>query len=401
MVLLVGVLGGFFFAASPLPSVAASAAVDSAQTVLPGCARGPIPTDWATCNEVILAGADQGTLLSLAGQGYSPSQLRSAYGLTSASNTDGVGQTVAVIEAYHNPDLESNLAHYRSSFGLPPCGAGCLTVVNQNGDASPLPTKNNQGWASEESLDVDMVSAICPNCHILVVEANTQSNANLGAAENAAAKLGVNAISNSFGSTEAAADLNYNRLYFDHPGIAVTAGNGDSGYEVEYPAASPYVTAVGGTTLKTSSNARGWSETVWPGTGSGCSTEEIKPTWQTDTGCAQRTVGDTAFDADPTTGVAVYDTDCSLINALLGVCILDWGVAGGTSVGAPAIASIYALAGNSASVTGANTIYADPQGFYDITKGSNGTCSPAYLCTAEPGYDGPTGLGTPKGIGGF
>ena len=366
-----------------------------------GCGQAPARPGWAACNEVLVVGAGRPYLPSLT-LGYTPAQLRTAYELTTASKTDGTGETVAVVEAYNDPDNQHDLTVYRSHFHLPPCTAGCLSVVNQDGQTSPLPTKNNQGWASEQSLDLDMVSAICPLCHILVVEATSQSDANLGAAENTAARLGANAISNSFGEPEKPADIRYDNLYFDHPGIAVTAGSGDNSYGVNYPAASPYVTAVGGTDLnQSSSTKRGWTETAWSGSGSGCSVEEPKPSWQTDPGCTNRTIADVAFDADPYTGVATYDGDCNLQGLLHGLCYPGWGLAGGTSVGAPAIAAIYALAGNTATVDGANLVYANTTDFHDITKGSNGTCTPTYLCTAGPGYDGPTGWGTPNGIKAF
>jgi subtilase family serine protease len=378
----------------------ASPSGSAIQSGLPGCARAPVRPGRATCNERILADDARRPTVNSGESGYGPADLQAAYGLTAASASEGAGQTIAVIEAYNDPSAEADLAVYRSQFGLPPCGTGCFTVVNQAGAAGPYP-KNNQGWASEESLDVDMVSAICPNCKILVVEANSEADANLGEAVDTAASLGANAISNSFASPESKSDLKFNKSYFDHPGVAVTAGSGDNGYEVEYPAASPYVTAVGGTTLKRSSSARGWTETAWKGSGAGCSVEEPKPTWQKDSGCSQRTVADVSFDANLSTGVAAYDSDCSLENEFEGICFQGWGIAGGTSVGAPAIAAIYGLAGNSSVVHGANIAYADPRALNNITSGSDGTCSPKYLCTAGPGYNGPTGLGTPEGTGAF
>lgn len=375
-------------------------AVPGLRTERPGCALATPRPGYASCLEILVTGSGDRPLSSST-IGYTPSQLRAAYGLTTFSKDDGGGKTVAVIEAYNDPDDEADLATYRAQFKLPACGSGCFTVVNEQGQSSPLPTENNQGWAGEQSLDMDMVSAICPKCHILVVEANNQSDTNLGTAEDTASRLGANAISNSFGSPEKAADLAYDKKYFDHPGIAVTAGSGDSGFGVSYPAASPYVTAVGGTHLTKSSNTRGWTESAWIDGGSGCSIQEPKPSWQTNLGCSFRTTVDVAFDADPYTGVAVYDSDCSLQNFENGKCYPGWGLAGGTSIGAPAIASVYAVAGNTATVDGANTIYANTSDLYDVTSGSNGTCTPTYLCTAGPGYDGPTGWGTPNGIGAF
>jgi subtilase family serine protease len=178
--------------------------------------------------------------------------------------------------------------------------------------------------------------------------------------------------------------------------VVITASSGDSGYGVEYPAASQYVTAVGGTSLSTSSNSRGWTESVWStssteGAGSGCSAYDAKPTWQTDTGCSDRTVADVSAVADPATGVAVYQTYGAS----------GWAVYGGTSVASPLIAAVYADAGTPTVDYPAADLYANTSSLNDVTSGSTTSCSPAYLCTAETGYDGPTGLGTPNGLTAF
>jgi len=176
--------------------------------------------------------------------------------------------------------------------------------------------------------------------------------------------------------------------------VAITVSSGDNGYGVEFPAASRYVTAVGGTTLVRDSSSRGWGETVWPGAGSGCSAYVPKPAWQTDTGCARRTVADVSADADPNTGVAVYDTFRSS----------GWLVFGGTSVSAPIVAGVYALAGNASTITHGSYPYTHavyPVTLNDVTQGSNGSCGGSYLCTAAAGYDGPTGLGTPQTTAAF
>jgi subtilase family serine protease len=358
-----------------------------------------------SCMTLIRTNVRQRSAASLAnsaptGDGYGPAQLQSAYKLP--SSTAGTGQTVAVVDAYNDPDAVSNLATYRSAWGLPACNtsteAGCLSVVNQEGAASPLPRGALfSGWDVEESLDVDMVSAICPNCHIYLVEAKSPTTANLGTAVNAAVSVGAKFVSNSYGGSESSSDTTYDSEYYNHPGVAVTASAGDSGYGVEYPAASQYVTAVGGTSLSTSSNTRGWTESVWStssteGTGSGCSTVDPKPAWQTDTGCTKRTNNDVSAVADPNTGVAVYDTYSEG----------GWLEVGGTSASSPIIASVFALAGTPAAGTYPSSYpYAHTGDLFDVTSGSNGTCSPAYLCTAEVGYDGPTGLGTPDGTGAF
>jgi subtilase family serine protease len=241
-----------------------------------------------------------------------------------------------------------------------------------------------------------MVSAICPNCKIILVEAQNDSGNGLFVAENTAARL-AGYVSNSWGGSESSTDPTMDTEFFNHPGVAITAAAGDSGFGVIYPATSPDVTAVGGTSLTTASNSRGWTETVWgssaggEGTGSGCSTVEAKPSWQHDTGCNKRTDNDVAAVADPNTGLAVYDTS----NGNGG-----WNEVGGTSAATPIIASVYALAGN-AGTNPADDIYTHTGDLFDVTSGADGSCSPAYLCTAEAGYDGPTGWGTPDGIGAF
>jgi Ricin-type beta-trefoil lectin domain/Putative Ig domain/Subtilase family len=356
---------------------------------------------WAGClalertNVVAYAGI----LRAAAPAGYSPAALQSAYSLTQASATAGRGQTVAVVDAFHDPDAAANLAVYRAQYHLPPCttASGCLRQVNQNGAASPLPRPaGTTGWAAEEAVDLDTVSAICPNCHIIVVEANNGAAPNLGAAVNAAVSLGARFVSNSYSFAETARETAYD-AYYDHPGVAVTASSGDSGYGTAYPAASRYVTSVGGTSLvRAPGTARGWRETVWNdfgATGSGCSGYEAKPAWQTDPGCPRRTENDVAADADPNTGVAVYDTYGQ---------DRGWEVFGGTSVASPIIAATYALAGPpGAGATPAEYPYQHTGHLYDVTSGSDGSCAGSYLCTARVGYDGPTGWGTPDGTGAF
>ena len=329
--------------------------------------------------------------------GYGPSDLASAYKLPTNL---GSGKTVAIVDAYNNPNAESDLATYRSQFGLPACTTanGCFRKVNQNGAASPLPAAN-AGWSSEIALDIEMVSAVCPLCNILLVEANSPTTANLGTAVNTAVAQGAVAVSNSYGGPESSSDPSTGATYYKHPGVAITVSSGDGGYGVEFPASSPWVTAVGGTSLTAASNARGWTETAWGsvsnsngGAGSGCSAVETKPSFQTDTGCARRTVADVSAVADPSTGVAVYDSYGSG----------GWTVFGGTSVASPIIASVYALASSPAAGDFPNSYpYANPSALFDVTSGANGSCGGSYLCTAGAGYDGPTGLGTPNGVAAF
>jgi subtilase family serine protease len=324
--------------------------------------------------------------------GLSPASLQSAYKLPSSSA--GAGRTIAIVDAYDDPNAEADLGTYRSYFGLPACTTanGCFKKVSQTGSTTSLPSKDG-GWAEEISLDIDMVSAICPNCKILLVEAKSASFANLGAAVNEAAVLGANAISNSYGGSDAA-DSSYG-AYYNHPGIAVTASSGDDGYGASYPASSHYVTAVGGTTLKTSSTTRGWTETAWADAGSGCSAYNAALSGQASfsTGCSKRAEADVSAVADPATGVSVYDS-----YAYQGYS--GWLTFGGTSASAPIIAGVYGLAGNGASIDN-NYPYTHSTGLFDVTSGSNGTCSTSQWCKARAGWDGPTGLGTPNGVSAF
>ncbi|WP_345458504.1 putative Ig domain-containing protein [Actinoallomurus oryzae] len=324
----------------------------------------------------------------VAPSGLGAADLKSAYALPSG----GSGQTVAIIDAYDDPSAESDLATYRSQYGLPACTTanGCFKKVNENGGSS-LPSADS-GWAEEISLDLDMVSAVCPSCKILLVEADQPSMDDLGTAVNTAVSLGAKFVSNSYGGSEDSSDPSADSAYFNHPGVAITVSSGDDGYGVEYPAASRYVTAVGGTSLSRASNTRGWSETAWSGAGSGCSAYDTKPTWQTDTGCSKRTVADVSAVADPNTGLAVYDT----------YGVGGWVVVGGTSASAPIIAGVYALAGAPAAGSYPSSFpYSHTGALNDVTSGSNGSCSPSYLCRAAAGYDGPTGLGTPNGVTAF
>ncbi|HEY5197198.1 MAG TPA: hypothetical protein VIJ51_09250 [Solirubrobacteraceae bacterium] len=325
--------------------------------------------------------------------GFGPSDLRSAYNVASAAAANGAGRTVAIVDAYDDPNAASDLATYRQTYGIPACTAasGCFRKVSQTGGSS-YPS-GNTGWSEEISLDLDMVSAICPNCKILLVEATSTSYTSLGTAVNEAAKLGATEISNSYGGSEFSGEASTGATYYAHSGVDVTVSSGDDGYGVEFPAASQYVTAVGGTTLSHSTNARGWTESAWSDAGSGCSAYIPKPSYQHDTGCAKRTVADVSAVADPNTPVAVYDTYGES----------GWLEFGGTSVASPLVASIYALAGGRSGSAAAPTYgayaYANPGQYNDAVGGSNGSCGGSYLCTGLGGYDGPTGVGSPNGAG--
>jgi subtilase family serine protease len=318
----------------------------------------------------------------------SPAQLRSAYNL---NGTSGSGRTVAIVDAYGYPNLERDLTIYRNYYGMPACTTanGCLRIIDQNGGSS-LP-RTNLGWSQEQSLDVDAVSATCPDCKIVVVQTKTNSFANLAAGVVTAAKQpGVVAISNSYGGGDLA-DSTYGASY-NHPGQAVTASTGDNGYQgASFPASSQYVTAVGGTTLKMNGTTR-QSETVWSGAGSGCSTVNtaVAPS-SFNTGCAKRAIADVSAAADPNTGgLSTYSPTSNKATS--------WSQWGGTSESAPIIAAVYALAGGGYSNA---TPYAHSGSLFDITSGSNGTCPTTQWCNARAGWDGPTGLGTPNGTGAF
>ena len=323
--------------------------------------------------------------------GYGPADLQAAYALPSG----GSGQTVAIVDAQDDPNAESDLATYRSTYGLPACTTanGCFSKVNEHGQASPLPSPD-AGWAGEISLDVDMVSAVCPSCHILLVEADQPTIDDLGTAVNTAVSLGAKFVSNSYGGPEDGSENSYDSQYYKHAGVAITASTGDSGFGASYPATGAGVTAVGGTSLNRDGSQRGWGETAWDGAGSGCSQDVPKPSFQANvnTGCANRAEADVSAVADPNTGVAVYDTYQES----------GWNVFGGTSASAPIVASVYALAGAPGGSDSPNSYpYAATGGLNDVTSGSNGTCSVSQQCNAGPGWDGPTGLGTPNGTSAF
>lgn len=312
--------------------------------------------------------------------GYAPSDLQTAYGLTSYSKSGGGGQTVAIVDAYDDANAESDLNVYRAKFGLPAC-----TVANGCFTKQSFTSQTNAGWAGEESVDVDMVSAICPNCKILLIEAASTSLADLSSAESYAIAH-ADYVTNSWGGDEGSTTYDS-----DFGGCAViTAAAGDHAYNPTalWPAILPTVVGVGGTSL-TSTSPR--AETAWRQAGSGCSKVYGKPSFQSglNTGCAMRAESDVSADADPDTGVAVYDTFQHR----------GWVVFGGTSVAAPIVASAFALAG-AAGENAVGNLYAHTTGLNDITFGSNGTCG-APLCVAGRGWDGPTGLGSPNGVEAF
>jgi subtilase family serine protease len=321
--------------------------------------------------------------------GYGPTDLRSAY---NTSSVTGSGTpTIAIIDAYGYPNAEADLAVYRAQYGLPACttGNGCFRKVDQNG-GNNYP-RMDTGWAQETALDLDMASAMCPNCKILLVEAKSNNFTNLMAAvDYAKGQPGVRAISNSYGGSDSQSIAAYDSHY-SATNIAITASTGDSGYGAQFPAAAPGVIAVGGTSLRAGGGSRGWTETAWNGAGSGCGLYHAKPSWQngvTDA-CAGRMEADISAVADPNTGVAVYGPATRAFSG--------WMVFGGTSVSAPLIGALFAL--RNGSINAASSVYSNASALNDVTSGSNGTnCPVAYYCNAQAGYDGPTGLGTPNGL---
>jgi hypothetical protein len=334
--------------------------------------------------------------------GYSPADLRSAYRIPSSG---GDGQWVAVVVAYDYAFADNDLAVYRNQFGLPPCtwSNGCLRKVNQYGALGPLPPPeppNEQvvnDWVGETMLDLDMVSAACPDCRILLVEANDDTVNDLLTAVDSATALGASVVSGSWGRQEWTSDPQLEATYLgNHFGTQLFFSSGDQP-GVQFPANSQYVTAVGGTTLGRAGNLRGWSESVWHelvnvngqeveyAPGAGCSNFIAKPSWQHDPLCSRRTVADIAAVADPRTGVSMWDgqTGC-------------WYMAGGTSAAAPLVAGIHAITHNASG--DASLSYRRPAAFFDVTTGYDSSCPQNnYLCEAGPGYDGPTGNGTPNG----
>jgi subtilase family serine protease len=387
---------------------AGAAAARSERAVCPG----PAAAGDARCHAHVVVDGHGLPDATAAPSGYGPSQFHGAYSLPTAPPSSAPAQTIAIVDAYDDPTIRGDLTKYDSTYGipdLPSCGAaltsGCFEKVNQSGAASPLPNAN-AGWALEIALDVETAHEICQTCKVVLVEAASSSGANLNAAEDTAAKLGATEISNSWGSESEYSGETAEGEHFNHPGVAITVASGDSGYEhFGFPAASPYVIDAGGTTLtvKLLSGAYAWAaEETWSGSGSGCSVYLTAQGWQEAaagfslTGCAHRRgVADVAADANPSTGASVYDSTKYQGRS-------GWLQVGGTSLASPLIAGVYALAGNAASVAyPASLPYADPAALHDVIAGAaTGKCT-TTACKPGPGFDGPTGLGSPKGTAAF
>jgi MYXO-CTERM domain-containing protein len=330
--------------------------------------------------------------------GFAPADLLSAYAIP-ASSASG-GKIVALVDATDSSGAFTDLTTYRAKYGLPTLpqctsaptsgGPACFYKVNQSGQASNYPAADpRNGWQGEIALDIEMVSAVCPDCTILLVEATSATDANLGAAVNTAARLGASVISNSYGGAEDNSASSSSTQYYTHAGILITAAAGDDAYSAgaSFPASAPNVLGVGGTSLARSSSSRGWAETAWSSGGSGCSETFAAPSFQASLGlsdCSKRAVADVSAVGDPNTGLATYCADEG-----------GWIVVGGTSAASPIVAGIFARLGLS-NETNAFP-YSHTSAFYDVTSGSNGSCGGTEICTARAGYDGPTGIGTPNG----
>jgi subtilase family serine protease len=371
---------------------------------------------------------------------YGPSDIQAAYGLTQLAKTKGKGVTVAAVDAYGYEGgykgISKDLATYRKAWGLPACGKGCFKVVNEHGTtALPKPGKGeNANWQGEEALDIDMISAACPNCKILLVQANTENDSDLITVGMATALRLADIVSNSFGGPEqtiSGATVGWT-FYDSDPHKVITASAGDDG--AGFPSAAPEVqpcgyvgvVCVGGTSL-TVKNGKYAKETVWDGlnhghecgaddspcaTGSGCSALVAKPSWQTDTGCTMRSAADISANADPYTGVAVVCKPCGANNSSGGPFSV---FIGGTSEASPLIAGMYGLAGNSNALTHpSQTLWSkgNTSAFHVISSGDNDkkgitglvcTAAIAYICKAgthmHGDYSGPTGWGSPNGVG--
>ena len=395
----------FALAILALFATAGSAAAAGPNPVLSYLSACPVPAPQgqARCYAQVVTRSSGDVQAESLPSGYGPLQLQTAYGLPQIAPSDTQpdwvwnNQTIAIVDAFDDPTAEADLNTYSTAFGLPACtsGSGCFTKVNQNG-GSILPWRNG-GWALEISLDVQIAHAVCPYCKILLVEAANSSFFNLLTAEDYATSHS-HVVSNSWGNNEF---LGQNSAlfdsHFDRPGVAISFATGDGGYGAEYPASSQFVTAVGGTTLNLNPDNTRASESVWARTGSGCSLYTRKPQWQTDPLCPRRTTADVSADADPKTGAAVYDSTpyCQLLK-----CSTGWFQVGGTSLSTPIIAGIYALAGNAGSTLYGSYPYAHSGSLFDVDSGRNGFCI-TYLCAGATGFDGPSGLGTPNGSGGF
>jgi subtilase family serine protease len=368
-------------------AVGTSGAADASTTSVRSACADARP-GFARCFAQYVPANTDGTATPAANSAVRPSDIRNAYRLPADA---GVGRTVGIVDAFDNPKAASDLNKFRARYHLPPCTTanGCFRKVNQAGDATPLPPRD-PGWGLEIALDLDAVSSACPNCSILLVEGKDNSLLNLARSVNTAVRLGADVVSNSYGADEFGGMHQFTKPYL-HPGVPITASTGDFGFGVAaFPAVLRTTIAVGGTRLMPAPGTpRGWSEKAWSGAGSGCSAYVPKPVWQHDPNCLMRTVGDISADADPATGLIVEDSFGFPGRVQVG----------GTSLASPLVAAMIAQSADPTSVNNAQGIYADPADLNDAVGGRNGWCGGDYLCTGLPGYDAPTGMGTPNGLG--
>jgi MYXO-CTERM domain-containing protein len=324
--------------------------------------------------------------------GYGATDLRTAYAMPAPGSAT---PTLGIVVAYHYSGLEADLAAYRTQYGLAACSiaSGCLTVAyaDNNGQTStvPPPSPTGESWDVQEMVSTELAAAMCPECKLLVVEAENDQDDSLYVAVDVAVQLGARSIALSYGTAESSTTSATLETHFNHPGVLIAAPAGDSGYAglPQYPATSAYTLSVGGTTLMTATGGRGWTETAWSSTGSGCSTVISKPAWQNDPSCTKRMTVDVAAVADPNTGLAIYDATQG-----------GWTVVGGTTSATAIVAGAFASLG--VADQGPSFPWAHSSAFYDVTSGNNasGGCAPdGYYCTAQTGYDGPSGWGTPNG----
>ena len=389
-ILMAGAVASAVSTIAALAALAQPAQAASVPQIVPAGCAATATAGQAHCNALQLV---RGGSNPAAPTGFGPSDIQSAYNL---GGNPGSGQTVAIVDAYDDPNAESDLATYRSQWGLSACTTsnGCFSKVDQSGGTT-YPS-GDSGWGVEITLDLDAVSAACPGCHIMLVEANTNNDTDLGAAVDEAVKLGAKFVSNSYSDAESNFSTGLD-THYSHPGVMIAAATGDngtqSGSNAQFPATFPSVVAVGGTSLSKASNSRGWSESVWSSGGSGCSSLFAKPAYQQNvtTGCSKRASADVSADANPNTGLAVYDSYGQS----------GWLEYGGTSLATPLISAMWAQAGAPASGdNGVSYVYANEAKFNDVTSGSNGSCG-TVICNAGTGWDGPTGVGTPNGVSGF
>ncbi|TMK28180.1 MAG: hypothetical protein E6G64_10265 [Actinobacteria bacterium] len=330
----------------------------------------------ARCHALVVTDGVGNPLASTSPTGLSPVTIKAAYNFPTAG-TPGAGKRIAIVDAYDDPNAESDLNVFSSQYGLPACTTanGCFQKVNQTGGTS-YPRKD-AGWALEISLDVQWAHAIAPGANILLVEATTNSFANLLAAEDYA-KTHAQYVSNSWGASEFSGEAGYDS-HFAQTGVSFFVSSGDAGLPAEYPSASPNVISVGGTTLHFSGGNFS-SETGWSGSGGGCSAYETKPSTQS-TGSVNcngmRATPDVSLDADPASGVSVYDS--VRYQGQMG-----WFTVGGTSASSPMWAARSADAG---TVVDSGYVYGNSISFRDITSGNNGA-------SALPGFDLVTGRGS-------